>query len=123
MLFLLPLILQIQNNIENLYAEKQEFHSLLYSPHCNHQVPRQKSHDFVWCNFFTRPFVDENETVHIFPFVHVRELYLQGPSIKHQECESNFKHQSDGQKMFVKYIYIYMCVCIDIPNMARDMIY
>jgi len=41
--FLLPLfLLQIQNNTENLYAEKQEFHSLLYSPHCNHQGPRHK---------------------------------------------------------------------------------
>ena len=106
--FLLPLILQIQNNTENLYAEKQEFHSLLYSPHWNHQGPRhKKNHDFVWCNFFTRPFVDEYETVHIFPFVYIREQYLQGLNINHQECESNFKHQSDGQEMFFIYIYIH----------------
>ena len=39
--FLLPLfLLQIQNNTENLYAGKQDFHILLYRPHCNHQGPR-----------------------------------------------------------------------------------
>ena len=37
------LLLQIQNNTENLYADKQQFHSLLYSPHQSHQYPRHKT--------------------------------------------------------------------------------
>jgi hypothetical protein len=40
----------------------------LYSPHHNHHGPRHKR-GMTLCGviFFTRSFLDENETLHIFP--------------------------------------------------------
>jgi biotin synthase-like enzyme len=67
--FLLPLfLLQVQNNTENLYADKQDFHSLLYSTHHKHHSHRHKR-AITLCGvmFLTWSFVDENERLHIFP--------------------------------------------------------
>jgi len=59
LLFLAPLfLLQFQNNTESLYGEQQEFYSLLYSPHHNHQCPRHQR-AMIFCDviFFTWSFV------------------------------------------------------------------
>ena len=38
-------------------------------------------------------------------FVYITEQYIQGINKNHQECGSNFKHQSDRQEIFLLYMY------------------
>ena len=69
LLSLVPLfLLQFQNNTVSLYVEQQEFHSLLYSPHHNHQCPtHQRAMIFCVVIFLPGSLSNENETVHISP--------------------------------------------------------